>query len=180
MSDPPPWKAVLFCPLPGQVWHLKWWIQQYFGSYVDIFWMYTEMDLQERTDKQLWFQDSRNPSIFITTPKIGSTGLNLTAANHAVITQRFWVLNEQQQAFAQVVQFGQNCVLHTWLLHTGPDSYDDQVSELHQRSEVAKMRVRHGLMNHPDIMIDMIYLTVKACVRHTVWLTQGRGDCNNL
>jgi hypothetical protein len=36
-SDPPPQKAVLFCPLPGQVRHLQWWIQQYFGNYIDIF-----------------------------------------------------------------------------------------------------------------------------------------------
>jgi SNF2 family DNA or RNA helicase len=49
---------------------------------------------------QLKFQDSRNPSVFITTLKGGGTGLNLTAANDAVITPKFWVLNEQRQAFA--------------------------------------------------------------------------------
>jgi hypothetical protein len=52
-SNPPPQKAVLYCPLSGQVRYLKWWIQQNFGDYVNIFWMYTEMDLQERTDMQL-------------------------------------------------------------------------------------------------------------------------------
>jgi SNF2 family DNA or RNA helicase len=49
---------------------------------------------------QLKFQDARNPSVFVTTPKVGGTGLNLTAANHVVITQQFWVLNKQRQAFA--------------------------------------------------------------------------------
>jgi len=70
--------------------------------------MYAEMGNDERTEMQLRFQDSRNPSVFVTTPKVGRTGLNHTAANHVVLTQKFWVLNEQQQAFARVVQSGQN------------------------------------------------------------------------
>jgi len=101
-SAPPPRKAVLFCPLPGQVRHLEWWLTKYFADHVDIFHMYAEMGNDERTEMQLRFQDSRNPSVFGTTPKVGGTGLNLTPANHAVITQKFWVLNEQRQAFALV------------------------------------------------------------------------------
>jgi SNF2 family DNA or RNA helicase len=62
--------------------------------------MYVEMGNDACTEMQLKFQDSRNPSVFITTPTVGGTGLNLTAANHAVITQKFWVLNAQWQAFA--------------------------------------------------------------------------------
>jgi len=67
---------------------------------VDIFHMYAEMGNDKCTEMQLKFQDSRNPSVFITTPKVGMTGPNLTAANQAVITQKFWVLNQQQQACA--------------------------------------------------------------------------------
>jgi len=99
---PPPQKAVLFCLLPGQVRHLKWWLTKCFADHLDIFYMYAEMGNDERTEMQLKFQDSPNPSVFVTTPKVGGTGLNLTVANHAVITQKFWVLNEQRQAFAQV------------------------------------------------------------------------------
>jgi hypothetical protein len=99
-SAPPPQNAVLFCPLPGQVRHLKWWLTKFCGDNVDIFHMYAEMGNDERTEMQLKFQDSRNPSVFITTPKVGRTGLNLTTAYHAVITQKFWVLNAQRQAFA--------------------------------------------------------------------------------
>jgi SNF2 family DNA or RNA helicase len=65
--------------------------------------MYVEMGNDECTEMQLKFQDSTNPSVFVTIPKVGGTGLNLTAANHAVITQTFWVLNEQRQTFAQGV-----------------------------------------------------------------------------
>ncbi|KAF8530805.1 hypothetical protein BDD12DRAFT_810966 [Trichophaea hybrida] len=145
-SDPPPQKAVLFCPLPGQVRHLQWWIQPYFGDYVDIFGMYAEMDSQERTDMQLRFQHFHNPSVFITTPK----------------------------AFTRVERLRQNHVPHTWLLNTGLDSYDDRVSELYHRSGVAEMWVLQGLMNRPDIPIDMIYQMVKERERHTEWLTQGQ------
>ena len=73
---------------------------------MDIFHVYTEMGNDECTEMQLKFQNSRNPSVFVTTPREGGTGLNLTAANNAVITQQFWVINEQLQAFARVVRLG--------------------------------------------------------------------------
>jgi len=140
-------KRSAVCPLPGQVRHLKQWLTKYFAGHVHIFHMYAEMGNEERTEMQLRFQDPRNPSVFETTPKVGRTGLNLTAVNHAVITQKFWVLNEQQQAFARVARLGQNRVPHTWLLNTGPGGYHNRTSDLHQLSGVAQMRVLHGLMS---------------------------------
>jgi hypothetical protein len=98
-SAPPPQKAVLLCTLPGQVCYLKWWLTKFFADNVDIFHMYAEMGNDKRAEMQLKFQNSRNPSVFITTPKEGGTRSSLTAANHAVITQKFSVLNEQRQAF---------------------------------------------------------------------------------
>ena len=115
--------------------------------------MYAEMGNGERTEMQLKFQDSRNPSVFITTPKVGGTGLYLTAANHAVISQTFWILNEQRQAFARVVRLGQNRVPHTWLLNTGSGCYDNSGSDLHHYSGIAQLRFLHGLMSHPNITI---------------------------
>ena len=103
------------------------------------------------------------------------TGLNLTAANHAVITQKFWVLNEQRQAFARVVWLGQNRVPHTWLLNTGPIGYDNRMSILHQHSGVARMRVLHGLMSRPNITMSMINQILQAGENHTNWLTEN-GD----
>jgi hypothetical protein len=174
-APPPPQKAVLFCPLPGQVRHLKWWLTQFFADNLDIFYMFAEMGNDERTEMQLKFQDSPNPSVFVTTPKVGGTGLNLTAANHAVITQKFWVLNEQRQAFARVVRLGQNRVPHTWLLNTGPNGYDNRASDLHQLSGVAQMRVLHGLMNRPNITTTMIYRILECRQDHTERLTE-HGD----
>jgi len=137
--------------------------------------MYAEMGNDERTEMQLKFKDSRNPSVFITTPKVGGTGLNLTAGNHAVITQKFWVLNEQRQAFARVVRLGQNRVPHTWLLNMGPGGYVNRASELHQHSGVTRMRVLHGLMRRPNITTSMIYRILEAHEDDTKRLTEN-GD----
>jgi hypothetical protein len=52
---PPPYKAVLFCPLPGQVYHLKWWLIKFFADHLDIFYMYAEMGNYECTEMQLKF-----------------------------------------------------------------------------------------------------------------------------
>jgi hypothetical protein len=140
-------KAVLLCSLPCQVRYLKWWLKKVFGDNFDIFNMFAEMGNDERTEMQLKFQDSPNPSVFVTTPKVGGTGLNYTAANHAIITLKFKVLTGERQAFARIVQVGQNRVPQTCLLNTGPNGYDNRASDLHQLSGVAQMRVLHGLMN---------------------------------
>jgi len=172
---PPPQKEVLFCLLPGQVRHLKWWLTELFVEHLDIVYMYAEMGNDQRTEMQLTFQDSQNPSVFVTTPKVGGTGLNLTAANHAVMTQKFWVLNEQRQAFARVVRLGQNRVAHTWLLISGPNGYDNEASDLHQLSEVAQMRVLHGLMTQPNITTSMIYRILECREDHPMQLSE-EGD----
>jgi hypothetical protein len=137
-----------------------------------MFYMYAEMGNDERTEMQLNFQHSPNPSVFVTTTKVGGTGLNLTAANHAVITQKFWVLNEHCQAFVRVVGLGQNRVPHTWLLNTGPGGYDNRASDLHQLSGVAQMRVLHGLMSRPNITSLMTYRILECWEDHTKQLTE--------
>jgi len=96
---PPPQKEVLFCPLPHQVNYFKWWLTKCFMDYVDIFQQYAEMGNDDHTEMQLEFQVSQNPSAFVTTPKVGGPGTNLTAVHHAVITQKFRVLNDNCQAF---------------------------------------------------------------------------------
>jgi len=174
-APPPPHKTVLYPPLPGQVRHLKWLLWKFFPDHLDILYMYAEMGNNERTEMQLKFQDSPNPYVFITTPKVGGTGLNHTAANHAVITQKFWVLNEQRQAFARVVQLGQNRVPHTWLLNTGPSGYDNRASDLHQLSGVSQMKVLHGLRSRPNITTSMIYRILECREDHTKQPTE-EGD----
>jgi hypothetical protein len=137
--------------------------------------MYAEMGNNEHTEMMLKFQDSPNPSVFVTTPKVGRKGLTLTAANHAVITQKFCVLNEQLQVFARVVRLGQNRVPHTWLLSTGPSGHDNRTSDLHQLSGVAEMKVLHGVLSWPNITTSMVYRILQCCQDHMKQHTE-QGD----
>jgi hypothetical protein len=65
---PPPPKAVLFCPLPSQVRHLKGWLKKCCGDHFDMFYVYGEMGNDKCTDIQVKVQDFQNPSGFVTTP----------------------------------------------------------------------------------------------------------------
>jgi len=65
-----------------------------FADHLNIFHMYMKMGNNERTEMQLRLQELPNPSILVTTPKVGRKGLNRTAANYAVITPTLWVLTE--------------------------------------------------------------------------------------
>jgi len=174
-NAPTPQKGLLYCPLPGQVCHLKWWLTKYFADHVDIFHMYAEMDNDQRTEMHLKFHDSWNPIGLVTTNNIGGTCTNLSAANHTVITQKFWVLNEQRQAFARVVRLGPNRVPHSWLLSTCPGGYDTYARDLHELSGVAQIRVLHGLMSRPRMTTLMIYRILELRENHTKQLT-ANGD----
>ena len=59
---PPPHNALLFCPLPRQACHWKLWLTMLFADHLDVFYMYAEIGNDERTEMQLKFQDSPNPS----------------------------------------------------------------------------------------------------------------------
>jgi len=155
-SAPPPERAVQLCPVPGQVCHSKWRLTMDLEDYVDIFHTYAAVGNDESIHMQLKFWDSRNPSVFVNTPNVDGNGLNLTAANHAVITQKFWVLNDQLQAFAWVVCLGQNRVPHTWLLNIGPGDYENCVSDLHQHSGVAQLSILHSLISQQNIIKSII------------------------
>ena len=143
-----------------------------FADDLDIFYMNAYMGNDERTEMQLKFQDSLNPSVFVTTPNLGGTGLSLSAAHHAVRTEKFWVLNEQHRALARVVQLGQNSVPHPWLLNTAPSCYDNRPSDPHQLSGLAQMRVLHGLMSRLNIMTSMMYRILECPQDHTQQLVE--------
>jgi len=58
-----------------------------------MFCIFAEMGNNEGTEMQSIFQDLPNLFMCVTTPKVDGTGLTLIAANHGVITQKFWILN---------------------------------------------------------------------------------------
>jgi len=92
--------VVLLCPVVRHVGHLKWLLTKYFGNHEDILHIYAEMAIDGCTEMQPEFQDSQNPAVFISTPSVSRTGINLTAANYAVMTLKIQKLSEQRQTFA--------------------------------------------------------------------------------
>lgn len=133
--------------VPGQVRQLKQWLSNTFADLVDTFLMYAEKGIDECTDMQLKFQDSRNPSVFVTIPIVGRASLHLTTAKYLLITRMFWVVNMQCQALAQVVRLSQNRVPHTWILNTDSGGSHNHLNDLHHHSALRLMSVIHGLMN---------------------------------
>jgi hypothetical protein len=109
--------------------------------------MYTAMGNDECTEMQLKLQNLQDPLVFAITLTVGGTSLNITAGNHAVITQNFWEWNERQSVFVDVVRLEQNRVQHAWLLNTGHRGYNDCASDLHQYSRVARMRLLHSVIS---------------------------------
>ena len=93
--------------------------------------MLLEDSADDRTELMNEFQSTGQCAVFLNTTKVGGIGLNLVAANHAVILQKPWVLNKQRQAFGRIVRLGQTRQPHCWLLNVGPGGYDDRVTEPH-------------------------------------------------
>ena len=93
--------------------------------------------------------------------------------NHAVVTQTFWVLNEQLQACVRVLRLGQNRGPQTWALNRGPGDYVNRVIDLHLHSGVAQMGVLQGLMSWPNIMRTMMDVIQESHEDHTKRLTEN-------
>ena len=116
-------KAVI-CPLPGQVQHVQWWLRHNFFQ-VHLVRMMSDDYPDNRTKLMNEFQNAARCAVFLTTTKVGGTGLNLMAANHVVTLQKPWILNKQRQAFGRIVPLGQTRQPYYWLLNVGPGGYDD-------------------------------------------------------
>ena len=83
------------------------------------------------------------PAALILTPALGGTGLNLVAANHVIILQRFWNLNEQCQAVVLIHRIGQRQTRKAWMLHC-EGGVDDRAEELRQSRGKFEARVMLG------------------------------------
>ena len=96
----------MFCLLPGQVQHVQWWLRHNF-SQVYLVLILSNDSPDDRMELMNEFQNTARCAVFLTTMKVGGTGLNLVVANHVVILQKPCVLNEQRQEFGQIVHLGQ-------------------------------------------------------------------------
>jgi SNF2 family DNA or RNA helicase len=158
-------KAVLFCPLPGQTHLVDWWFRTYHPR-IQSFLLAAGQATQERTDVINAFSDWPEPAVLVLTPALGGTGLNLTAADHVVIMQKFWCLNEQRQAVARVHRLGQPREPTAWVLHV-KGGIDDRAQELQTANGVFEARMMHGLMG-TDISYNMLMSVISARMAHAV------------
>jgi hypothetical protein len=162
-SASPAQKVVQFFPLVGPVIHMTSWLTTFFVDHLDIIYMSVEMGNDESTEMQLILQDLPNPVVFVTTPNVCRTGLNLRAANDAVQSQKFCILNERRQAFSQVLRLGHNTFPHTSQLNTELSGDINTASDLHRLSGLAKWRVWNGQMSQPNITTLMLYRCLECC-----------------
>jgi len=139
--------GAIFVPHPHRIHYSKLQLTKCLVNHVDNFLMYVQIGNNECTNMQLQFEDSRNPTVFITSSQVGGVGHCLTAGNHTVISQKFWVLNGQLQAIAQLIGFGQITVPDTWLLNMGPGGGDIHGSDHHWPSSVAELWAQPSVSN---------------------------------
>ena len=95
------------------------------------------------------------PAALVLTPALGATGLNLVAANHVVILQKFWTLNEQRQAIGRIHLLEQKREPTAWILHC-KNSIDDRAEELHMSRAVYEARIMHGLIGESISYTDLV------------------------
>lgn len=91
------------------------------------------------------FDAARTPAVLIITPVLGGSGINLICADHLVILQKFWGLNEQKQAVARIHRIGQKRKPKAFILHT-KGGIDDRITELQMANGRFEAKVMHGLM----------------------------------
>ena len=108
------------------------------------------------------FQNFPYCSIFITTTKLGDTGLNLMAANQVVILQKPCVLKKQQQAMKLIGRPGKLCNAHTWQFDTCPYGFGDRVTPLHMVNGTIQLPVLHRRMNHLMISKEEVHNIFKT------------------
>lgn len=101
------------------------------------------------------FATAKTPSMFVLTPALDGTGLNLTAANHVILVQKLWNLNEQRQAVARIHRLGQYRSPTSWALHC-VGGVDDRVQGLHEIRGRFEARVMHGLMGSKLSYMDLM------------------------
>ena len=151
-----PNKVVIFLPLPGQVWFVYWYLQTFHTQAgLRPFIFHADLTREKRNEEINNFSTVDSPAALILTPTLGGTGLNLVAANHVVIMQKCWVLNEQRQAIGRIDRLGQMRTPTVWILHC-EGSVDDRAEELHKSRAVYEARIIHGLIGESFSYKDLV------------------------
>ena len=166
LANGSPNKAVIFSPLPGQAWFIHWFLKTFFPA-LKSFIFHADIPRPKCDDVIQEFSTVDSPAALVLTPALGGTGLNLVAANHLVIMQKFWVLIEQRQAISRIDRLGQKRTPTVWLLHC-KHSVDDRAKELHKLRAVYEARIMHGVIGESFSYSDL----VSACQARVIEFQQ--------
>ena len=139
-----PNKVVIFAPLPGQASYINWFLRTFHTKIHSILY-HSGVPSRDRHRLLQEFASVDRPAVLILTSALGATGLNLVAANHVIIMQKFWNLNEQRQAVARIHCVGQTRSPKAWILHCEGGVYD-RAEELHRSHGKFEARIMHRLI----------------------------------
>ena len=149
-----PNKVVIFAPLPGQASHVNWFLRTFHASIHSILY-HTVVSSRDQDRLLQKFAPVDRPAVLILTPALGGTGLNLVAANHVIILQTFWNLNEERQAVAGIHCIGQRRTPKAWILHC-EGGVEDRAEELHQSHGKFEARVMNGLIGQKLFYLELM------------------------
>jgi hypothetical protein len=149
-----PNKVVIFAPLPGQASYVNWFLRTFHAGIHSILY-HSGVASRDRDRLLQEFASVDRPAALILTPALGGTGLNLVAANHVIIMQKFWNLNEQRQAVARIHRIGQRRTPKAWILHC-EGGVDDRAEELHQNRGKFEARIMHGLIGQKFSYMELM------------------------
>lgn len=125
-------------------------------DHANIFHMNVEMGNDKHSERAVFkVQHSQHAAVYITEYTVGGIDHNLACANYVVMTHKFWILNEQCQAFAPGFQLVPNHVPHAWLPNTSPGGNCNQMSDLHYHSRVGQLRFLYSILSQPGSMMLM-------------------------
>ncbi|MDR0616103.1 MAG: DEAD/DEAH box helicase [Synergistaceae bacterium] len=116
---------------------LKLQVQDRFGK--EAMFLHGAVDKDSRDRMVRRFQDGKGPQFFILSLRAGGVGLNLTAANHVVMYDRWWNPAVEQQAIDRTYRIGQskNVQVHIFCCK---GTFEERIDELIQsKKEVANM-----------------------------------------
>ena len=154
--DGSPNKAVIFSNLPGQTWFINWYLKTFHSQAgLRTFIFHSGRAGPQRNALIDEFSSVESPAVLVLTPTLGGTGLNLVAANHVVIFQKCWVLNEQRQAIGRIDRLGQLRSPTIWILHC-EGSIDDRAEEIHVENATYEGRIMQGLAGEPFSYKDLV------------------------
>jgi len=101
------------------------------------------------------FASVDRPATLTLTLALGGTRLNLVAANHVIIMQKFWNGNQQRQAVARIHSIGQRRIPMAWILHC-ETGVDDRAEEFHKSRGKCEVRVMHRLIGQKLFSMELM------------------------